>query len=277
MKKSLAVLWVALLAFACSSKAHVAALPECDDTIEQATEKDGTTGLHTEKTEVEETAVKVVPAPDSEENGGKELAIDPKTCKVTHCKTFPGFEDRGLECVDSDLLHNKGYRYGDKVLEGKRVKYGGERCAVTETEPVCFIGLYGLQRDISKYGVTYCDPRNCIIEDYSQCDEANHQTDLAVDPKTCVVTHCKAFPGFEDRGLACNTSAILKAGYALGNEVLHIYDVAFGEADVCDTIEGELSEACYTLKIQCFLDPKKHAKAVHALGWDACDACILKR
>ena len=278
MKIKWIILSISLLVLACSPKAPAEAPSEADKQASAAQEKD-VKAVPEDKAEdkkVEEAEAKPVVAPDSEENKGKDLAIDPKTCKVTHCKTFPGFEDNGLECTDSNLLHSKGYFYGDKVLEAKRVKHSGAACEVKETEPLCFMGLYGLSRDISKYGVSYCDPRNCVIDDFSACGSENSKKDLAVDPKICKVTHCKSFPGFEDNGLACDTSAIVKAGYELGDEVLHIHEVTYGQDEVCDTKDGELSEACFKLKTQCFLNPKQHAKAVNALGWDMCEAdCIL--
>lgn len=278
MKKSLIILSISFLAFACSPKAPVEVPAEADNKASAVQEKgeEAAPDAQADNKKAEEAEAKAVVAPDSEENKAKDLAVDPKTCKVTHCKTFPGFEDNGLECTDSNLLRKDGYQYGDQVLKAQRVKHSGAACEVKETEPLCFIGLYGLRRDISKYGVYYCDPRNCVVEDFSECGSENSKKDLAVDPKTCKVTHCKSFPGFEDNGLACDTAAIVKAGYELGDEVLHIHEISYGEDEVCDTKEGELSEACFKLKTQCFLNPKQHAKAVNALGWDMCEAdCIL--
>ena len=276
MKKNLIILSLSFLAFACSPKAPAEVPADADKQAPAVQEKavEAAPEAQPEEKKVEEA--KPVVAPDSEENKGKDLAVDPKTCKVTHCKTFPGFEDNGLECTDSDLLRKDGYQYGDKVLEAKRVKHSGAACDVKETEPLCFIGLYGLRRDISKYDVYYCDPRNCVVEDFSECGSENRNKDLAVDPKTCMVTHCKSFPGFEDNGLACDTSAIVKAGYELGDVVLHIHDVTYGQDEVCDTKEGELGEDCLTVKTQCFLNQKQYAKALKALGMDMCEAdCVL--
>ena len=204
---------------------------------------------------------------DPEEAKTMDLAVDPKSCVVTHCKSFPGFEENGLDC-DTDAIVKSGYKLGDKTLHAMLIKRAGPACEVKDKVVECFLTARDFLKEssLSKENSLielFCDPRDCVLTDVSQCDESDK--DLAVDPKTCLVTHCKSFPGFEEDGLECNTDAIVKAEYKLGDVVNRLtYRKFTGEN--CNNPDG-----LPDLTIKCFLKSKDFVKECKAQHYDFCD------
>ena len=204
---------------------------------------------------------------DPEAAKSMDLAVDPKSCVVTHCKSFPGFEENGLDC-DTDAIVKSGYKLGDKTLHAMLIKRAGPACEVKDKVVECFLTARDFLKESSLYKANslielFCDPRDCVLTDVSQCDESDK--DLAIDPKTCLVTHCKSFPGFEEDGLECNTDAIVKSGHHLGDVVNRLtYRKFTGEN--CNNPDG-LPE----LTIKCFLKSKDFIKECKAQHYDFCD------
>lgn len=201
---------------------------------------------------------------DPEEAKSMDLAVDPKTCVVTHCKAFPGFEESGLDC-NTDEIVKAGYHLDDKVLYAILIKRGGPACEVKDKVVECFLTEYDFThkstlRKENKDIELVCDP-NCILTDISQCEAKDTDKDLAVDPLTCVVTHCKSYPGFENDGLECNTEAIVKAGHAFGDQLSRMTYRTFSGED-CNTVETS---------VKCFMKEKDFVKECKAKGNDFCD------
>ena len=224
----------------------------------------------TPKADAEENA----PAPkaeakpiDPEAAKSMDLAVDPKSCVVTHCKSFPGFEENGLDC-DTDAIVKSGYKLGDKTLHAMLIKRAGPACEIKDKVVECFLTARDFLKESSLRKNNslidlLCDPRDCVLTDVSQCDESDK--DLAVDPKTCLVTHCKSFPGFEEDGLECNTDAIVKAEYQLGDVVNRLtYRTFTGEN--CHNPNG-----LPDLTVKCFLNSKDFIKECKAQHYDYCD------
>ena len=238
------------------------------DTASDPKSDDSEVKVAADKPEANAPSEKVDAKPiDPEQAKSMDLAVDSKSCVITHCKSFPGFEENGLDC-NTEAILQAGYKLGDKVLHAMLVKRAGAACEVKETVTECFLTAADylkqskLRKDNSLVDLL-CDPRDCVLTDVTACDESDK--DLAIDPKTCQVTHCKSFPGFEDNGLECDTNAIVKAGYALGNPLFRLTYYKF-TGDNCNNPDG-----LPDISVKCFLKAKDFKKACIAKGNDYCD------
>ncbi len=99
-----------------------------------------------------------------------------------------------------------------------------------------------------------------FIDEYIEDENADPEHKyLAVDPSSCIITHCDQYAGFEDNGLACETQDILASGYTLGSTTFRTGEIMRGGSDC--VYQGEDN-------IKCFLDEQEYKDYILYNGLD---------
>lgn len=124
-------------------------------------------------------------------------------------------------------------------------------CSKSESRPVSSTAE-AVSADAVESGNAGSVPRSDegVSDEYIEDENADPEHKyLAVDPWSCVVTHCHKYAGFEDNGLACDTQDILASGYALGSTTFKLGEIMRGGSDC--VYQGEDN-------IKCFLTEKEY-------------------
>ena len=104
---------------------------------------------------------------DPEEAKRLDLSVDPQTSVVTHCKSYPGFENDELEC-NTEAIVKACHVFGDQLSRMTYRTFSGEDCNTVETSVKCFMKEKDFVKECKAKGNDFCDNYTFFIDD-SKC------------------------------------------------------------------------------------------------------------